>query len=170
MADRAVETIRRQITFTRDYQNIGALPPVWQRVRDVIDRAASDLDRGGTTIEASACDTVEVYADGLFEKAIYALIDNALRHGGEVGTVRFSCVARDDSLVILCEDDGVGIAPEEKERIFERAYGRNSGYGLFLAREILGITGLGIRETGLAGEGARFEIPVPHGLFRLAAP
>lgn len=170
MADRAVETIRRQITFTRDYQNIGARPPIWQRVRDVIDRAAAELDHGGTAIEASGCDTVEVYADGLFGKAVFALIDNALRHGGEVGMVRFSWVARDDSLTIICEDDGVGIAPEEKERIFERAYGRNSGYGLFLAREILGITGLGIRETGLAGDGARFEISVPRGLFRVVAP
>jgi PAS domain S-box-containing protein len=169
MADRAVETIRRQITFTRDYQNIGARPPVWQRVRDVIDLVSTQLEHGGTAIEASACD-IEVYADGLFEKAVYALIDNALRHGGEIGMVRFSCVPRDGSLVIVCEDDGVGIAAEEKERIFERAYGRNSGYGLFLAREILGITGLSLRETGLAGGGARFEISVPHGLFRLAPP
>ena len=70
--------------------------------------------------------------------------------------------------MIACEDDGVGIPTDEKEQIFDRAYGRNSGYGLFLAREVLAITGLGIRETGTPGEGARFEILVPHGLCRSA--
>ena len=70
--------------------------------------------------------------------------------------------------MIVCEDDGIGIPDNEKEHIFERAFGRNSGYGLFLAREVLGITGLSIRETGAPGDGARFEILVPHGLFRLA--
>ncbi len=164
-AGRAAETIRRQITFTRDYQSIGAHPPEWQRVRDVIDRAAAELDCGTVSIETGDCD-VEVYADRLFEKAIYALIDNAVRHGGTVGSIRFSCSSADGEFAIVCEDDGVGIPDDEKEHIFERAFGRNSGYGLFLAREVLGITGLSIRETGVPGDGARFEILVPHGLFR----
>jgi len=38
--------------------------------------------------------------------------------------------------------------------------------GLFLSREILGITGLSIKETGKFGEGARFEIHVPGGKYR----
>ena len=38
--------------------------------------------------------------------------------------------------------------------------------GLFLAREILDITGIGIRETGEPGKGARFEIMVPKGTWR----
>ncbi|MFH0968332.1 MAG: hypothetical protein V1862_11685 [Methanobacteriota archaeon] len=39
-------------------------------------------------------------------------------------------------------------------------------FNLFLAREILGITGIEIQETGIYGEGARFEIRVPKGGFR----
>ena len=47
---------------------------------------------------------------------------------------------------------------EKKETIFKRGFGTNSGYGLFFIREILAITGMDIRETGVYGEGVRFEI------------
>lgn len=166
-AERAVETVRRQITFTRDYQSIGALAPSWQNVTAVVGRSASAVDPNGVTVETDGSH-VEVYADCLLEKVTYALIDNAVRHGGPVTTVRFSYAFDDDGLVIVCEDDGVGIPDDEKTRIFDRAFGKNFGYGLFLAREILAITGLSIAETGRAGMGARFEIRVPHGLFREA--
>ena len=68
--------------------------------------------------------------------------------------------------MIICEDDGSGIPLDEKERIFERGFGRNTGFGLFLSREILAIAGIEIRETGRPGEGARFELRVPPGEYR----
>ena len=45
---------------------------------------------------------------------------------------------------------------------------RNRGFGLFLAKEILSITGLTIEENGRAGTGARFEIRAPMGSFRMS--
>ena len=50
--------------------------------------------------------------------------------------------------------------------VFERGYGRNTGLGLFLVREILGITGITIQETGVFGKGVAFEIHIPAGDFR----
>jgi len=44
---------------------------------------------------------------------------------------------------------------------------RNRGLGLFLAKEILSITGLTIQERGVPGIGARFEIHVPLECFRV---
>jgi signal transduction histidine kinase len=73
-------------------------------------------------------------------------------------------------MLIVCEDDGIGIPETAKERIFKREYYRNTGYGLFLAGEILSITGLTIKETGTSGKGARFEIRVPKGAFRTGTP
>jgi len=70
--------------------------------------------------------------------------------------------------VVVWEDNGVGIMEEEKERIFERGYGKNTGLGLFLVREILSLTGIMISETGTPGTGARFEITVPKGSYRIA--
>jgi signal transduction histidine kinase len=103
-------------------------------------------------------------------KVFYNLIDNAVRYGEKITTIRFSAQAAGGSLLILCEDDGNGIPPDEKERIFDRGFGRNTGIGLFLSREILDISGITIQETGTAGKGARFEIKVPPGRFRFAQP
>ncbi|WAI01786.1 hypothetical protein [Methanogenium organophilum] len=55
-----------------------------------------------------------------------------------------------------------------KEKIFRREYFKHTGLGRFLSREILSITGLSIQEMGVAGQGARFVIHIPKGLFRFA--
>jgi signal transduction histidine kinase len=68
--------------------------------------------------------------------------------------------------VLVFEDDGAGIPAPMKEKIFERRYEDKTGVGLFLAREILSITGITIQETGTEGKGARFEMTVPKGMFR----
>ena len=51
--------------------------------------------------------------------------------------------------------------------IFDRGFGKNTGLGLALSQEILAITGITIRETGEPGKGARFEMAVPKGAYRL---
>ena len=109
-----------------------------------------------------------LFADPLFEKLFYNLIDNVIRHGGKVTTVRFSSEERAENLIILCEDDEVGIPLAEKKKIFERGIGKKTGLGLFLTREILSITYIPITETGEPGKGARFEIVVPKGAYRTA--
>lgn len=69
--------------------------------------------------------------------------------------------------MILVEDNGPGIPATEKEKIFSWEYHRKGGLtGLFLAREILSITGISLKETGEPGTGARFEIQVPGDVFR----
>jgi len=67
------------------------------------------------------------------------------------------------------EDNGNGIAPEDRVHLFTKGFGKNTGLGLFLSREILSITNMEIRETGTYGKGARFEIIVPKGSYRMTA-
>jgi signal transduction histidine kinase len=50
-----------------------------------------------------------------------------------------------------------------------RGFGKNTGLGLFLSREILAITGIMIAEMGEPGKGARFEITEPKGMFRFTS-
>ena len=47
---------------------------------------------------------------------------------------------------------------------------KKTGFSLFLAREIPGITGIEVTENGVAGEGARFELLVPEGGYRFPNP
>jgi signal transduction histidine kinase len=95
------------------------------------------------------------------------LMDNAVKYGGErMTTIRFSSYESDGEQVIVCEDDGAGISVEDKKRLFERGFGKHTGFGLFISREILAITGITIRENSEPGKGARFEINVPKGMYR----
>ena len=80
--------------------------------------------------------------------------------------IQFFLSEEDGKVIIVCEDDGDGVASCDKERIFDRGFGKNTGLGLALSREILDITGITIQETGTPGAGARFEITVPAGSCR----
>jgi signal transduction histidine kinase len=108
----------------------------------------------------------DVYADPLFEKVFLNLIDNTRKHGGKVSRINISSRETDRGLIICFEDDGNGIASENKTHIFERGYGKHTGLGLFFSREILSITGITITENGKPGRGVRFEILVPKGLYK----
>ena len=65
-----------------------------------------------------------------------------------------------------CEDDGVGISAENKKNLLTQGYGKITGFGLFLSREIPAIIGITITENGVPGKGAWFEIAVPNGGWR----
>jgi PAS domain S-box-containing protein len=167
--EQVTELIQKQIRFTRDYQTIGENAPQWQDIGITIDNAVGGLDLKGIRIERDL-DGLEIFADYLLEKVFYNLVENSVRHGEKATVIRFSYRKDGDELVILCEDDGVGIPDGAKERIFRREYYRNTGYGLFLSGEILSITGLSIRETGVPDRGARFEIRAPKGTWRIGNP
>jgi PAS domain S-box-containing protein len=165
--EKSARTIEDQITFTKNYQELGAAAPEWQSVNASIKKAVAGLPMRAVHVKPDPADP-EVYADPLFEKVFYNLIDNALRYGGDqMKTIRVSSQESDASLTIICEDDGVGITAEDKKRLFTRGFGKNTGLGLFLSREILAITGITITENGTPGKGARFEITVPKGMWRM---
>ena len=165
----AANAIQNLITFTRDYQNIGIRPPVWNDLSITIKLAAARVRLGSITL---TLDTggVEIYADPVVEKVFFHLIDNAARYGKKTSTIRFTCKESFEELLVICEDDGEGIKSDAKEKIFTRQLLENSGLDMHLAREILGITGITIKENGTYGKGARFEIRVPEGAYRFTSP
>ena len=163
---RIAGVIATQISFTKEYEDLGVRAPVWQNVDAVIKRMIAGLLLRDVRIEIRDLD-LEVFADPLLEKVFYNLIDNALRYGGgNMTTIRCYSLKSEIGLVIIIEDDGEGISVEDKARLFERGFGKNTGLGLFLSREILSIKGMTIAETGEPGKGARFEIAVPEGQHR----
>jgi PAS domain S-box-containing protein len=165
LAQKAVDTIHRQITFTREYEDLGVKAPEWQRFSDIIHAAVSQVVTTNITFEIPG-DHLEVYADPLLIKVFYNLFDNARQHGGAVTRICISHQPAGNGLIITVADNGRGISPEDKPHLFERGFGKNTGLGLFHSREILSITGISICETGIPGKGAQFEIAVPEGAFR----
>jgi K+-sensing histidine kinase KdpD len=165
----SAEAIEKSILFSKTYEEIGIRSPAWQDVQDCIEKTIPGLVPPGIEVRTDL-GQLAIYADPLFEKVIYALFDNTLRHGETVTQITLShYLTQDHSLVIVYEDNGTGIVPEDKERIFEKGVGKNTGFGLFLAREILTITGMTVQETGSPGKSARFEITVPKGTYRFMA-
>jgi PAS domain S-box-containing protein len=162
--ERSSQTIRLQMEFAKMYQNIGVEAPMWHQLGKCVTAAARSLDLGGMEV-TDETDGYSVRGDPMFEKVVYNLIDNALRHSGGAKHMVFEAGERDGSLLIVARDDGKGISAEDREHLFERGYGKNTGFGLFLSREILAITGMTIDERG-GGGGARFEIVVPSGDWR----
>ncbi|MCE5296007.1 MAG: ATP-binding protein, partial [Euryarchaeota archaeon] len=97
------------------------------------------------------------------------LVQNAVRHGGNITTLHFMIEKSEGSVSIICEDDGVGMPAEMKIKLFARGFGKDHGLGLFLSREILSITGIKITETGEPERGARFVMTVPKNGFRMVS-
>jgi signal transduction histidine kinase len=166
---RASVRIQRILAFTHEYQDIGIQSPVWQNLGSIISAAYAALGAESLHILPDAsCNDFDVFADPMFGMVFYNLIDNSLKHGGNVSEIRIQCIINTQDLVIIYEDNGAGVPDAVRPTLFEPGTGKSHGYGLFLIREILAITGFKITETGKTGSGARFEILVPDGSFRKA--
>lgn len=163
----ASSRIAGMIRFAATYEEIGISAPAWHDVRLLVETAGRDCEKRDIRLENQLPEGSEIYADPLIVRVFYNLLENAVRYGETTTSIRFSGERAGRDYRITCEDDGVGIPAEEKEKIFDRGYGKNTGLGLFLTRDILAITGMTIRETGQPGVGARFEITVPDGCHRI---
>ncbi len=159
---RAMEQI---LSFAADYERVGARAPEWQRLDGVVQAALDEIELDGIRLELEVGD-LEVLADPLLRKVFSNLMDNSIRYGETVTRIRISARTDGDALVVVYEDDGAGIPRDEKELIFWKGYGRNTGLGLYLTTQVLSITGIEIRETGTLGIGARFELRCPPGTWR----
>lgn len=164
-SEQVADTIHEQILFTRDYQNIGIGSPRWQNIYVTVQRARQPLKIQKITFD-TVCQDLEILADPLLEKVFFNLMENSLRYAGTRAILRFSCSEEERCLRITCEDNGPGVPFDQKEKIFSRGFGKNTGLGLFLIREILSITGITIYENGEPGAGSRFEMIVPAGHYR----
>jgi PAS domain S-box-containing protein len=164
----AAKRISSMIQFTKEYEKIGVHAPAWQGCRKLVDTATKQVPLGQVRVKNDLPAGAEVLADPLIGKVFYNLMDNAVRYGEKITTIRFSALESGDDHLIVCEDDGDGVVAEEKGKIFERGFGKNTGLGLALSCEILAITGITICETGEPGKGTRFEMTVPKNGYRLS--
>jgi hypothetical protein len=69
-AQTAAKNIQRQITFSREYENIGADMPQWQRISAVAHRAFFELQADAITIDLPQ-DPLEVFADPLLKRSFF---------------------------------------------------------------------------------------------------
>ena len=162
----SVEALRAQTEFAVEYERLGANEFRWISLPDVCREASSVVELEGINMKCEIED-VEILADPMFGKVFENLFSNSVKHGEHVTTITIRAEEVTDGLRVIYEDDGVGIDPESKEAVFEARIGRNTGLGLYLAKELLKTCKMTIRETGEHGKGAMFEIDVPPDRFRI---
>jgi signal transduction histidine kinase len=119
-----------------------------------------------------------LYVDAsMWEKIVLNLLSNAFKYT-HYGRIRVAIAWKGDRAVLSVEDTGIGVAPEELPRLFERfhrvegARGRShegSGIGLALVHELVKLHGGRIDVESAPGKGTTFRVSVPAGLCHLPA-
>lgn len=88
----------------------------------VIESLASEAEKADIKIELCGESTVIYAVAQLLESIVYNLCDNAIKYNRKGGTVRVTVKKEENNAVLSVADTGIGIPPEDKERIFERFY------------------------------------------------
>lgn len=162
----SAESIIALLEFTGEYERMGSSNPEWIDAKKAMREGTQGLPLEGIELDCGI-EGVEILSDSMLPRVFGNLIDNSIRHGQKVSRISCRYNIEGSNLVLVYEDDGVGLSDASRARVFERGMGIHTGYGLFMVREILGMTGITISETGSAGKGVRFEIRVPKGGYRL---
>jgi signal transduction histidine kinase len=101
------------------------------------------------------------------------LVDNAFNYTPANGTIRINIHEQNDELQVDVQDNGVGVAPEDQTRIFERFFrGEHplvlatpgTGLGLPIVRQLVEMHKgrMWMTSTGVPGEGSTFSFTLPN--------
>lgn len=139
-------------------------------------RWQAEARRIGVTMTCSTLQEASVHGDPvLLSRLMGVIVDNALRYSQRGGQVDIRVLQTDHAAVLEVEDNGIGITPEERARIFERFYRgdrarrhqrEGSGLGLAIASWITQLHGGSIDLVGNprgAGTIARIALPYDTG-------
>jgi signal transduction histidine kinase len=143
-------------------------------VHETLESFAYILAQQGFRVDvAVAADLPDIPLDAAaVGQALANLVDNAIKYSGDHRVLRVEAALRDGQLVLAVADEGVGIPPEEQDRIFDKFYRigrsetqgrRGSGVGLALVRHIVEAHGGRVTVESQPGRGSRFTLWFPLG-------
>jgi len=125
-------------------------------------------------VVGAGSDDLYVKADSArFTQVLVNLLSNAVKFTPSGGQVQVGVEATAHEVTVWVKDNGIGVHPDNQQRIFERfeqvdsTIGRHqqgTGLGLALTRQLVELQGgrLGVESTGVAGEGSRFYFTLPR--------
>ena len=174
------DEVERLAGLVRNLLNItqiemGSLQPVMNRsrVHDMLTDLFRQIEESHATQDVSfeldlprEIEAMNLDKD-LFRVALTNLLTNAIKYNKPGGTVKLSVVDTETALVIRVSDDGIGVAPQDLGRIFDKFYRSDNdevrarsghGLGLSLARDIVLLHGGDLDVASTEGEGSEFAI------------
>ena len=153
---KAVDQISMIMDFAADYERLGSEKKTQIDVSASFESACSMFDLREIRVE-NRCQGLTVSADSLLNRIFYNFIDNSLRHGERVRNIRmYSEMGK--TLMIVYEDDGVGIPWNRKRKLFSNSMEDEGIHGLILISRIVESYGWSIKEEGKHGRGVRFVL------------
>jgi PAS domain S-box-containing protein len=138
-------------------------------VRDTAARFEEPVARARATLTVEAPESLAGEWDPLrLEQIVTNLLSNAVKYGGG-SPIRVRVEDRGETARLVVEDGGIGIAPDDRERIFrrferavpERSYG-GLGLGLYIVHEAVRAHGGRISVDGAPGRGTTFTVDLPR--------
>ncbi|MBI2217013.1 MAG: HAMP domain-containing histidine kinase [Candidatus Rokubacteria bacterium] len=141
-------------------------------VRETVEAFAYPLAQGGFKVDvrvAAELGEVTMDADAV-RQALANLVDNAIKYSADRRVLHVEAAIVGDHLAIGVEDEGIGVAPAEQSRIFEKFYRvgrsdtqgrRGSGVGLALVRHVAEAHGGRVTVKSEPGRGSRFTLWLP---------
>lgn len=126
-------------------------------------------DHRGISLETDIAPNVEAaYNPALMSRIVQNLLQNAYKYGKEGGHIRLSLIQEENRAVLRVEDDGIGIAPEDQDKIWQRFWQADvsrgvdggSGLGLAMVKEIAEFHGGTATVESRLGEGSCFTLTI----------
>lgn len=141
-------------------------------VQEAISRHKVAADKADITISTDAPSGLQVLGDqGLLVTAVANLISNAIAYSPDGSTVSISRKRQDHQIEIAVTDRGIGIAPADQDRVFERFFRVDkarsratggTGLGLAIVKHVAANHNGSIRLWSRPGTGSTFTLSVPE--------
>ncbi len=159
--ENVINQIYKIFEVSRVYEHINNNTLKEMSITKSFEKAQSLIDNSKKIVFENNCDSMVVKADSLLTTLVYNLVENSIKHGKNLTKVSLNCQSKKKHKFLIYEDDGGGIPLEEKEKIFQKAYGKGTGLGLYMIKIICSIYGWTIKENGKPNQGVRFVIKIP---------
>ena len=171
-AERLSTLVSDLLDLSRVDAGVVALDRTSVPVVDLVGEAVSEAAAGmrAVSFDVRVEPGLLVHADRRrLHQLLANLLDNASRHSPEGGVVRIRAGRTTDGIRLEVSDEGPGIAPEDRERVFERfgtlpdQTGGGTGLGLAIARWVTDLHGgrIGLVDQAPGRSGARFRVDLP---------
>lgn len=167
--DSAAAMANRIFDFSRYYEKIGVEEQANINIKDCFQEALTLFPHINHIKVMNETDGLIVVADSLLQQLFYNLIDNSIKHGKTVTEINLRYRIEPSKITLYYEDNGVGVIDENKENIFSEGFTTSDGAGLGLSmiKKMMEVYNWTIKETGVPGKGARFEIDIPISTAKL---